>query len=727
MLFTILLALMPFDQPVHTPLSPEEETRRDALTRFGLGVWRARQELPVQAVKQFEAAAKADPDSVETLRALVRLYDEIGRDAAAMRTATKLLELDPKDTDTAAIYGRLLVRSKRYGEASRAFKLATDQETKSLLKKLNLSREAARAAELAQDWQTAVELTQSSLSLLQKNRDALATPTTLQDTAGVSTTEAELLEKLAERCLSLKQFDEAIRSYEAAGKIWAALKQTMQVARLQWNLSKVFEGQEKYAEAIAALAKFVNLGPNGTEPYQRLAELLRKLNRAEEIVGTLAQLQARYPKIEAIRWVLAAETMAQNPAAGHREFEKLLDQKPSTKMLEVLVQAYTKNRQAQLLINIVRGLDQSQLTPDDDDKPKPLTPEQRAKAELLRQLTAAIKANSEASRELLNLDFSIPLKGDTLHFVQELAEQEGRSEISVQLARAYFEQDPEKGFPAYYGHLYRNRQWQAALDLCARAEQLTRGRVNRRGNSRLYSYDKAMPLAELNRGPEALAACDDVIRRVVADGQISAKGLKMRVLSVLGRQEEAIKLGLETIPLCSEPGQLRQLRLALYQPYNDLRRHAEAEKLLREQLEVDPDDALILNNLGYNLADEGRKLDEAEKMIRRALELDRDERARRGERELDNGSYLDSLGWVLFRRGKLDEARKALEAAVKSPDSNGDGIAWEHLGDVAIRQKDVASAHAAWRKAIDLYRDSHVGRQNNRRAEVLIKLEQTKQ
>lgn len=97
-----------------------------------------------------------------------------------------------------------------------------------------------------------------------------------------------------------------------------------------------------------------------------------------------------------------------------------------------------------------------------------------------------------------------------------------------------------------------------------------------------------------------------------------------------------------------------------------------AERVGREALALAPEAAPLLNFLGYLLADHDRRLSEAESLIRRAL-----------EQEPDNGAYLDSWGWVLFRLGRPEEARKVLERAVDA--TGGDPVVHEHLGDVYVK------------------------------------------
>jgi tetratricopeptide (TPR) repeat protein len=168
-------------------------------------------------------------------------------------------------------------------------------------------------------------------------------------------------------------------------------------------------------------------------------------------------------------------------------------------------------------------------------------------------------------------------------------------------------------------------------------------------------------------------------------------------------------------------GERRSLLVEKARTLNRLKKHAESEAILRELLDADPDDVLVLNNLGYDLADQNRKLDEADDLVRRAIDLDRWERARAGRPEAESGGYADSLGWVLFRRGKMKEAREQLEKAVASPESADDGIVWDHLGDVAFRQGDKKRAGEAWRQAAKLYEKSHTGRELGRLDEVKAK------
>ena len=108
-----------------------------------------------------------------------------------------------------------------------------------------------------------------------------------------------------------------------------------------------------------------------------------------------------------------------------------------------------------------------------------------------------------------------------------------------------------------------------------------------------------------------------------------------------------------------------------------------SEAEFRKILEVDADNAGALNYLGYMLADRNVKLNEALQMITKAL-----------DQEPNNGAYLDSLGWVYFRLGKLQDAETNLRRAVEL--TPRDATVHDHLGEVLMKESKVREAVAQW-------------------------------
>ncbi|WP_043307167.1 tetratricopeptide repeat protein [Pseudomonas sp. ML96] len=118
------------------------------------------------------------------------------------------------------------------------------------------------------------------------------------------------------------------------------------------------------------------------------------------------------------------------------------------------------------------------------------------------------------------------------------------------------------------------------------------------------------------------------------------------------------------------------------------------EKDLRTIIEREPDNATALNALGYTLADRTTRYDEAKALIERAYQLNPDDAA-----------TLDSLGWVNYRLGNLEDAERYLRAALaKYPDHE---VA-AHLGEVLWAQGKQREARKVWAGALEAAPDSPI-------------------
>lgn len=120
-----------------------------------------------------------------------------------------------------------------------------------------------------------------------------------------------------------------------------------------------------------------------------------------------------------------------------------------------------------------------------------------------------------------------------------------------------------------------------------------------------------------------------------------------------------------------------------------LKRWNLAETDLKKALELYPNQAHVLNYLGYSWVDQGINLDEGMSMIKRAV-----------EQRPDDGYIVDSLGWAHFRLGNYEEATKHLERAIELKPE--DPTINDHLGDVYWRTGRTLEAQFQWSHARDL-------------------------
>ena len=148
--------------------------------------------------------------------------------------------------------------------------------------------------------------------------------------------------------------------------------------------------------------------------------------------------------------------------------------------------------------------------------------------------------------------------------------------------------------------------------------------------------------------------------------------------------------------------------------FERMKNYPAAEAEFRKVLALNPDNASALNYLGYMLADRNIRLDEAHGFISKAL-----------EKEPNNGAYLDSLGWVLYRQNKLTEAEEKLRHALES--MSRDPTVHDHLGDVYFREGKIREAISQWQSSLKEYQTSAPSEQDHADvAKIQKKLEDAK-
>lgn len=170
-----------------------------------------------------------------------------------------------------------------------------------------------------------------------------------------------------------------------------------------------------------------------------------------------------------------------------------------------------------------------------------------------------------------------------------------------------------------------------------------------------------------------------------ADYNIPLLTMEANVLMEQGRDDEAAALLDSSLGTYPDDVQLLFLRSVLSQNRNDLQR---MEQDLRRIIELDPASPMAYNTLGYTLADRTDRYQEAYELIQRALEL-----------APEDPAIIDSLGWVQYRMGQLEEARKNLARAYALfPDHE---VA-AHLGEVLWMLGERVEAQRVWRNALEV-------------------------
>src|SRR5256714_320022 len=116
-----------------------------------------------------------------------------------------------------------------------------------------------------------------------------------------------------------------------------------------------------------------------------------------------------------------------------------------------------------------------------------------------------------------------------------------------------------------------------------------------------------------------------------------------------------------------------------------------AADLFRKSISLDPANAAeAYNYVAFMWAEHNLHLDEAEDMVGRALQFDP-----------NNGAYLDTLGWIHYRKEKFEDALNELLRAAQNL-TRPDPIVFEHIGDAYAKLNRVPQALDFWQKAVAL-------------------------
>jgi len=232
----------------------------------------------------------------------------------------------------------------------------------------------------------------------------------------------------------------------------------------------------------------------------------------------------------------------------------------------------------------------------------------------------------------------------------------------------------------------------------------------------------AQVLTKMGKIDQALKMIDNLVK--VADRRaatrpeaiverILLRDLKGRVLREAGKYDESARTWEDLLDVLAKDKDLKEkakedfgdeIRYRLSGVYVDLKQIDKASKHLETLLNKEKDNPTYNNDLGFIWADNDMKLEEAEKLIRHALDEDRKQRRKaipdiKPEQDKDNAAYLDSLGWVLYKRKKYKEALEPLLEAIKQEEGQHVEI-FDHLGDVYVALGEKGKAIESWKKGV---------------------------
>jgi len=516
---------------------------------------------------------------------------------------------------------------------------------------------------------------------------------------------AQLYLAQAEAEQSLEPMKLAARAYEEALKLEARDAQSMR------ELAAVYGQLNQHADAARILERYLkDVDPSYVDGYLQLSSHRLAQNDAEGAAQALQKAVEIEPSLRAYQNLGDIYRAMQKPDLAVGSYQRALELDPQNVQVELkLADALYRNRKLE------EALARSNTVLEAD-------PANRY----------ALELKGKALRDLKRFDEAVKLADETLArepgdpaaaFLKATVAEARRdyaaaaAELEKLLQRSKENEDAEQRaandrmFLVHLGLAYQqlDRQKEAA-DIYGRAFDLS-GKTE--PGLAAQRVDALVRAKDLDR---ALAEARDARKRFPDEAQMVT--LEANVLREKGQVDAAVALA-ESLrkrsagkfePLVEvaefyqrakrfsdaeqvlvearkvDPKDLRALFL-LGAVLERQKRHDAAESVFREALGVEPDSAPVLNYLGYMNADRGVRVEEALGLIERAVKIDP-----------ENGAYLDSMGWALYRLDRLDQAELQLRRAVAKGSANA--VVLAHLGDVLGRRGNLREALDYWRQAL---------------------------
>jgi tetratricopeptide (TPR) repeat protein len=504
--------------------------------------------------------------------------------------------------------------------------------------------------------------------------------------------------------LSARQTDLADDALEA---LRAAVKDAPDDPNLLLSLAQTLANQGEVAEAEQIIAGLREDRPSNPRLIEMHADLLRANGRTDEAIALYKECAESGPAVQTCRDDLVS-LLVESDRPG--EAGELMLQWHGDLDLDALMQAaallWEGNRLQLSLTTVQRVLAKA------PDSPRALV--------LEAHLLSALGRHEEAIDRLQKLLKKSP---DDIDLILALAWSLGRTG-EMEKAERWLDRGWEQvQSDAGSKNAVRCALTAARLEILADKPMVARSWLDRVGNYEFAGVDYVRLLAETYRAneqwQEGITALVRVQPHLEGRAQIEAEAMEaefrlrlddprawrrlrplldsaqlpdvMIALQVLQSVELWDEVASNSAAALDRFGENRELLFIRASALERLGENEAAEEVFRGLVEADPDDANAANYLGYMWADRSVNLDEAMDLISRAVALDP-----------DNAAYLDSLGWVNYRRGNLDEAVRWLRRAADVAGNIGDGTIYCHLGEVLLASDQTAEGRRYLQLGLDM-------------------------
>jgi tetratricopeptide (TPR) repeat protein len=599
-----------------------------------------RSDLANKAIEEYRLAIESDPGSEYLTSGLAELYAKTGRIRDAVLEAQDIIKRDPNNLEAHKLLGRIYLRS-----------LGDDQGGGSA----NSSNGSENVLKLAiEQYEEIVKLEPDSVDnhlllgrLYRLNND-------LQKAEGEFKIAVKLDPSSEDAVTTLALLYTEEGDSTRAAQVLSSVPDASRSAKLYSVMGYTYEQQKEYKKAIDAYRKAIELDRDNLDAIRGLAQNL--LNDGQ----TDAALE---------QYKIIAEA---NPE----------DAQTYLHMAEI----YRKDGKFDLALDNLKKA--QSMVQDSMEVPYNIAAVYQAEGrydEAAQVLQELIKKTDKADG-----NYSQGEKNNRAVFLERLGtvyRENNNPQLAVETFRKMLplgDDNGERGYQEIIDTYRQAKQWQQATDV---AKEATVKLPNDRGLKMVY----AAQLADMGKADEGIQQVKSLLKGTPEDRDVYiALGQMYSRLKQWPEAEDALD---HAAKLSTKDEDKEFVEFQRGATYERQKKFDQAEETFRKILATDPQNAAVLNYLGYMLVDRNQKLDESLIMIKKAVEL-----------EPANSAYLDSLGWAYFRLGKYDQAEDNLTKA--SQHMGADPTVQEHLGDLYQKTGRLKLAAAHWDRALDEWNKS---------------------
>ncbi len=637
--------------PSNAGQSKPDVDRSSAYYHYGLAhlyeemaVNAGRPDYATQAVEQYKLALDADPNSVLLQDGLADLYFKIGRIKDAVTAAQDQVKHTPDDVRAHTLLGQVYLRS-----------LGDTQGTQSIeMLRLAIVEYETIARLKPNDLETKLLLGQ----LYGLNHDSAKAEATFKEAQKIDGDSEDVVLNMARLYV---QNGESQRAADTLSAVPVADRS----ARIEFDLGASLDQLKKPKEAAEAYRRSLALEPDNPDARRALANSLLADDQLDEALTVLNALVAADPT-DAQSEIHISEVQRRkgNYTEALATLEKAKLQVQDSLELNfneaLIYDALGKYDQA---TGVLTTLLESSSHPDG----KYSDQEKQNRAIFLNRLGIIYREEAKTAEAVAAYKHLAELGGDC-----------SGGATPDQQSRTCYARDGFQGEVDAYRDAH---QWKEATAVAMEAAKAL-------PKDHAVQLMYAQQLADAGQVEQAVTLAKSQLTGAVGDRDVEEElaQVYIRLKRFKDASEQLDKASL----LATKPDEKLYVFFLRGELLDREKMYDQAEAQFRQALAIDPQNAAVLNYLGYMLTDQGQKLPEALKMIRQAVAL-----------EPQNGAYLDSLGWVYYKTGQYAQAEENLHKAIER--MNTDPTVHDHLGEVYEKTGKLKMAVLQWERSMTEY------------------------